>query len=253
MSTRIRTTVFLLGGAGLGLLCIWGLLGLPDFGDQQGIYAEVLSRVAVQERKATNVVAAVTFDYRGYDTLMEEIILFTAVLATALLLRPKPDEEEEPPDDEAVGLETPDVSDAVRITCLGLVGPCILFGLYVVAHGHLTPGGGFQGGVILATAPLMLYLGGEFVAFRKLSPVTVVEPAEGIGAGGFALVGLGGLVFGGAYLQNFLPLGQPGDLLSAGTLPAINALVGLAVAAGFVLMVQEFLEQVLEVRTKRFQ
>jgi multicomponent Na+:H+ antiporter subunit B len=225
-------------------------LGLPDFGDHQGVYAEVLDRVAVPERKATNIVAAVTFDYRGYDTLMEEIILFTAVLATALLLRPKPDEDEESPDDEAVGLETPDVSDAVRIACLGLVGPSILFGLYVVAHGHLTPGGGFQGGVVLATAPLMLYLGGEFVAFRKLSPVTIVEPAEGIGAGGFALVGVTGVAVGEAFLYNFLPLGKPGDLLSAGTLPVINVLVGLAVAAAFVLMVQEFLEQTLVVRTR---
>ena len=146
MSTRVRTTVFILGAAGLGLLCVGGLSGLPEFGDHQGAYAELLDRVAVQQRKATNVVAAVTFDYRGYDTLMEEIILFTAVLATALLLRPKPNEEEESPDDEAVGLEAPDVSDAVRIACLGLVGPCILFGLYVVAHGHLTPGGGFQVG-----------------------------------------------------------------------------------------------------------
>ena len=70
---------------------------------------------------------------------------------------------------------------------------------------------------MLATAPLMLYLGGEFIAFRRLSPVT---------------------------------LGVPGDLLSAGTLPVINILVGLAVAAAFVLIVQEFLEQTLVVRTR---
>jgi multicomponent Na+:H+ antiporter subunit B len=251
MSPRIRTALFLIGAAGLGLLCLWGIVGLPDFGEHQGIYATTLDRVAVEERKATNIVAAVTFDYRGYDTLMEEIILFCAVLATALMLRPKPDEEEETPDDEAIGFETPDVSDAVRIVCLGLVGPSMLLGLYVVAHGHLTPGGGFQGGVVLATAPLMLYLGGEFVAFRKLSPVTIVEPAEGVGAGGFALVGVGGWVFGGAFLQNFLPLGHAGALLSAGTIPVVNVLVGLAVAAAFVLMAQEFLEQTLMVRTRR--
>jgi multicomponent Na+:H+ antiporter subunit B len=250
MTTKGRMTVFLAGAAGLGFITLWGVLGLPDLGNYNGIYGRVLDRVALGERKATNIVAAVTFDYRGFDTLMEEVILFTAVLATALLLRPKPDEDEQPPDDEAIGRETPDISDAIRILCLGLVGPSVLFGLYIVAHGHLTPGGGFQGGVVLATAPLMLYLGGEFVAFRRLSPVTVVEPAEGIGAGGFGLVGLGGLVFGGAFMHNFLPLGTPGHLLSSGTIPVINVTVGLAVAAAFVLMAQEFLEQTLMVRTK---
>jgi multicomponent Na+:H+ antiporter subunit B len=248
MTSRVRTTVFIVGAVGLGVLCLWGITGLPDFGVSESIYSRVLQQVALEERKATNIVAAVTFDYRGYDTLMEEVILFSAVLATALMLRPKPDEEEEPPDDEAIGFESPDVSDAVRIFCLGLVGPSILLSLYVVAHGHLTPGGGFQGGVMLATAPLMIYLGGEFVAFRKLSPVTIVEPAEGIGAGGFVLVGTAGLWVAGSFLQNFLPLGDPGALLSAGMIPVVNLLVGLAVAAAFVLIAQEFLEQSLIVR-----
>ena len=53
-------------------------------------------------------------------------------------------------------------SDAVRVLGLALVGPTILFGLYIVAHGHLTPGGGFQGGVVLATGVLLVYLAGEY-------------------------------------------------------------------------------------------
>jgi multicomponent Na+:H+ antiporter subunit B len=207
----------------------------------------VLNAVAVGERKATNVVAAVTFDYRGVDTMGEEYILFAAVVGV-IVLRAQREETEQPPDEDAADRRAPGTSNAVRVLGLALVGPVVLFGIYVVAHGHLSPGGGFQGGVVLATGALLVYLSGEYVTLRKVRPVALIDLAEGSGAAGYVAIGFLGLAAGAAFLENVLPLGQPGALLSAGTMPLINLAVGLEVAGGFVLLLSEFLEQTLVLR-----
>jgi multicomponent Na+:H+ antiporter subunit B len=248
VTPALRRWVFLAAAVVAGALLLWGLTGLPDYGVYPGPYGDVLNQVAVAERKATNVVAAVTFDYRGVDTMGEEFILFAAVVGVAVLLRAQRDEVEQPPDEDAADRRAPGTSNAVRVLGLALVGPVVLFGLYMVAHGHLTPGGGFQGGVVLATGALLVFLSGEYVTLRKVRPVALIDLAESSGAGGYVAVGLLGLAAGAAFLENVLPLGQPGALLSAGTIPLLNLAVGLEVAGGLVLLLSEFLEQTLVVR-----
>jgi multicomponent Na+:H+ antiporter subunit B len=235
----------------MGALLLWAVFGLPASGTFDGRYGEVLISGALRDRHATNVVAAIVFDYRALDTVGEEFVLFAAVMGAALLLRAERGEREQEPIDEAIDRRAPHDSDAVRELGAALVGPTVLFGIYVVLHGHLTPGGGFQGGVILATAPLLMYLVGEYKAFRRLSPEPLIEMAEGLGAGGYVGIGLVGMILGSTYLGNFLPLGRTGDFLSSGTIMLSNASVGLAVAAGFVLLLSEFLEQTLELRGRR--
>jgi multicomponent Na+:H+ antiporter subunit B len=251
MNPRSRKSLFLVGAAIVGVFLLWGYAGLPDFGDYQGAYGFELNRVAVKERKATNVVASTTFDYRGFDTLGEEFILFAAVLATTLLLRVQREESEQVPEDHAPYRKVSHDSDLVRETGAAIVAPAVLFGLYVVAHGHLTPGGGFQGGVLLATGPLLMYLVGEYIAFRRLAPESLIDAAEGTGGGAYTMCGFIGVLAGGRFMSNVLPLGRPGQLLSAGLIPPINLVVGLAVSAGFVLLLSEFLEQTLMVRRRR--
>ncbi len=250
MSDRGRTIVFLVGAAGLAALLLWGYAGLPDFGHYRGPYGDVLNAVSVPERHITDVVTAVNFDYRGFDTLGEEFILFAAVIGVAILLRAQRDEEERDASEFAFGRSAPRTSDAVRGMAIGLVGPTVVVGLYIVAHGHLTPGGGFQGGVVLATALLLVYLGGEFSFLRRVAPMSRIEVAEAVGGGGFAVIGMLGVISGVAYLENVLPLGSIGALNSAGVVPLINVAVGLEVAAGFVLILVEFLEQTLTVRLR---
>jgi multicomponent Na+:H+ antiporter subunit B len=242
--------LFLVGAAGLGVLVLWAYAGLPDFGHYEGPYGDILNAVSVPERNITDVVTAVNFDYRGFDTLGEEFILFAAVIGVAILLRAQRDEEEREATEFAFGRSAPRTSDAVRVVAITLVGPTVVTGLYIVAHGHLTPGGGFQGGVVLATALLLVYLAGEYVFLRRAAPLSLVEACEAIGGGGFAVIGLAGLVAGVAYMENVFPLGEVGRLNSAGTVPLINLSVGLEVAAGFVLILVEFLEQTLMVRLK---
>jgi len=251
VSDRARLTLFGVSLAGLLALLVWGLAGLPDFGDFQGVYGQLLNRVAVPERSTTDVVTAVNFDYRGFDTLGEEFILFAAVIGVASILRTLRGERVRRPDDDAAGRHVPETSLVVRVTGLGLVAPTILVGIYIVAHGHQTPGGGFQGGVILATALLLVYLSADYMTMRAVGPTWLLEVAEGLGAAAFALIGLGGLVFASAFFENFLGKGTPGELPSAGTIPLSNAAVGLAVTGGFVFMLSEFLQQALTHRSVR--
>ena len=251
MSDRVRLGVF---GASLAVLLglvLWAFVGLPDFGHYRGPYGEILNRVAVPERSTTDVVTAVNFDYRGFDTLVEEFILFAAVIAVASILRTLRGERTRQPDDDAAGRDVPETSLPIRLTGLGLVAPTVLVGIYIVAHGHQTPGGGFQGGVILATALLLTYLSADYMTLRAVGPDWLIELAEGLGAAGFALIGVAGLVAGGAFFENVLGKGTPGELPSAGMIPLSNAAVGLAVTGGFVFMLSEFLEQALTRRRDR--
>jgi multicomponent Na+:H+ antiporter subunit B len=237
VSPRVRLAVFLAAAAGFGALLVWGVAGLPSFGDYRGPYGTVLNQVAVGERKATNVVAAVTWDYRGLDTLGEELILFTCAMGVALLLRETRDATIGRPEDAVRG-------ELVRAGGLLLSPLLVVLGLWVVAHGYITPGGGFQGGVVLAGAAVLLFLCASYRSFRRATPYELVDLAEGFSVAGFVGVGLGTLAAGGVFLENLLPLGTPGSLHSSGTIAIENDLVGLAVAAAFAIVFIEFLEEI---------
>jgi multicomponent Na+:H+ antiporter subunit B len=235
-----RLWLFAVAGGAFAGLMLWALTGLPAFGDFHGEYGEVLNAVAERERHVWNVVIGITFDYRGFDTLGEEFILFAAVMGVALLLREARDEGERPED--AVR------SDAVGAAGIALVGPIIVVGLYVIAHGMLSPGGGFQGGVATASGLVLLYAAGRYSSYRAATPRAVVDFAEGAGAGAYVAVGIAGLIAGAAFLENVFNLGTTGTLGSGGTILVLNAAAGLEVAAALVLIFHEFIEEVLSSR-----
>jgi multicomponent Na+:H+ antiporter subunit B len=251
MSLGARRRLLLSSLIGLALMLGWGVYGLPDFGQHLGHYAAMLNELAVPERHVTNVVTAVNFDYRALDTMGEEFILFAAVVGVALLLRAQRVEREQQADDEAPGREVPEASDAVRVTGLGLIGFTILLGFYIVLHGQLTPGGGFQGGVILATALLLVYLAGEHALFQRFTPMAVIHAAESMGVGGYVAIGMGGVLIGTSFLRNMMPLGQTGRIYAGGMIPLVNLAVALAVTAGLVLLLADFIEQSLVLRLRR--
>ncbi len=256
MNRGWRIFVFIGSAIALFFIYLWGLGGLPPFGHSKGPYGDVLNQVAVYERHATDVVTAVNFDYRGFDTLGEEFILFISVVGCTLLLRVQEEERKDEGDgddqkDEAAERHAPQPSEAMKVLTLALIGPLVVFGVYIVTHGQLTPGGGFQGGVILATAPLLVYLAGDLKTFKRITSHTLVEVSEAAGALGYALIGLVGIMLGLQFLQNFLPLGKTGAINSSGTIALISISVGLEVAAGFVLLLHAFLEQTLEISLRR--
>jgi len=237
VSRNARLGLFGVSGVVLAALLVWAFTGLRAFGTFNGEYGWILDDVAGKERHVTNVVASVVFDYRGFDTLGEEFILFAAAIGVAMLLREARDDRERPRDEVR--------SDAVRAAGLALAGPTVVVGLYVVAHGYLTPGGGFQGGVAVAAGFVLLYAAGRYRSYRAASPHSFVELAEGTGAGAYAAVGVAALFAGAMYLENIVQLGTKGSLNSGGTIPILNAASGLEVTAAMVLLFHEFLEEVM--------
>jgi multicomponent Na+:H+ antiporter subunit B len=245
VSRRVRAVLALVALAGLAALAALAVTGLDDVGDPPGPNADDVPVLLAHERKVANAVNGVTYDMRATDTLGEELILFVAAVGAAVLLRaarPQHDDEGSGGEEDERG---PSTSGALRVAGAVLVAPVLVLGAYVVTHGQLTPGGGFQGGVILAGALLLVYAAGQVVALERVRPVALVEVAEATGALAFALVALGGIVFSGALLANFLGLAPMGSLLSGGTVPVLSLATGVEVTGALTLILTEFLDQAL--------
>ncbi len=248
MSRTARLLLFGIAAAGFGVVLVYGLAGLPAFGHYHGVYGRVLDGIGVTERHATDLVTALNFDFRAFDTLGEEFILFASVLGVVLILRQLRGENERPSQEEADEHQLAGASEALRALAFVLVPSLLALGVYIVVHGQITPGGGFQGGVILATGPLAVFLAGRYLRMRIIAPHTVVEIGDAVGAMGYGLIGVGGLVFVGIFFKNFLPLGIPGHLLSAGQIDVASVAVGLEVSGAFLVAWSEFLDQTILVR-----
>jgi multicomponent Na+:H+ antiporter subunit B len=236
VSRRVRIGMFVPAVAILGVLLTWSLVAIPHFGNYRGPYGYVLNRVVTEERHMTNVVTATVFDYRGFDTMGEEFILFVAVMGIVLLLR---EEEREDPGElnDAVG------SDAVRVGGSLAVGVCVLVSLWLVAFGFVTPGGGFQGGAALAASMLLVFLVSSYKAWSGVASESVLDPFEGIGAGAYVVIGLAALVSSLPFLTNLLGPGVSGTLWSGGSAAFINWAVAMEVAAANLILFSEFLEE----------
>lgn len=112
------------------------------------------------------------------------------------------------------------------------VGLILLYGIYIVLHGHISPGGGFAGGVIIALSFIHLMLAfGKEVALKKVSQA-VASLFESLGALLFLSIALLGFVGGYFFLNFFLHKGTPFELFSAGIIPLCNIAISFKVGAG---------------------
>jgi multicomponent Na+:H+ antiporter subunit B len=244
MTLRPRLVVAVLVGIGLAAFAVWAVSDITPSGTPPDP-ANRFVRTLAKERHVANAVNGITYDLRGLDTLGEELIMFVAALGAAVLLRHGRGEkvEEEAAENDRERAET--TPGLLRATGAALVGPVVVLGLWVVSHGHLGPGGGFQGGIILAGALLLVYAAGQVMALSRLEPTTLVEAADAVGAMAYALVAIGGLVFAGTALYDFLPFGTTSMLLSSGTIALLSVAVGVEVAGAVALIFTEFLDQTL--------
>jgi len=121
----------------------------------------------------------------------------------------------------------------------------LVAGGYLVAHGAISPGGGFQGGVAIATAIHLLYVAGDYAALERLRPVQLFEATEAAGLTAYVALGVAAIAAGSAFLTNVLPWGTYQTLVSAGSVPLLNAAAGAAVLSGVVVLLSEFLHQTL--------
>jgi multicomponent Na+:H+ antiporter subunit B len=158
----------------------------------------------------------VVLAYRGLDTLVELSILFVAATAAGLVLGRS-----------GAGSAVRDGGFILR-TAADLLFPfLLLLGVYIISHGHLTPGGGFQGGVILAVAFFLPALAGSNAGLHG-GTITVLE---GLAGGSFILIGLLSLAGQGQFLAPMLGHGELGELFSAGSLPLLYIAVGVKVGS----------------------
>lgn len=238
MSRPVRTVVFLLGIAGVATLAVLATFGMPHFGSSFHPYRDHAVAASAQHRSA-NVVSSVNFDQRGLDTLGEESILFASVIGAAVLLRPADDET------EVRLLASGRVLESTRLLGYVMMPITMVIGLDVIAHGQLTPGGGFQGGVILGTGIHLLYVAGSYAALQRARPVRAFEWGEAIGAGAFASLGIAAVLVAGSFLSDIIPNGSFGNLFSAGTVPLLNGAVGVEVASGTAVLLAKFLDQAI--------
>ncbi len=175
---------------------------------------------SVSDLKTANIVTAVVVTFRGLDTLGEVAVLFIATAGVGLLLKRK--EEKSKKSDKRAA------SEILQTGASFLFPLTILFGVYIFLHGHLTPGGGFQGGVVLASAFLLLLLSNINFKFNH----TILHWVESLSGAFYVLLGLLGLILLGSFLNPaFLPLGVLGKLFSAGAIPLIYSFIGLKVGS----------------------
>jgi len=124
--------------------------------------------------------------------------------------------------------------DSIVTSCANIVLPiCLVLGVYVVLHGHLSPGGGFQGGVLIAAAVAIIFLAYGDKKLEIAINVKRLKAYENIGALGFVLLGFLGIIYGVSFFRNvFHDVGILGKLYSSGTIFWMNFAVGFKVLAG---------------------
>ena len=219
-----------------GLLCVvlsalmlLTAADLPPYGsDIAPTVNEVAQRYVeqgTQETGAVNTVAGMILDYRAFDTLGESFVLFTAMCAVIILLNRS---------GKRRWLLQPDVVDyasdpIVAPMCRFLIPVILVFGIYILLNGHLSPGGGFSGGSILA-AGLMLFamVWGDSAASAVLRPrrlQTVVLCSLGF----YCLAKSYSFYTGANRLHSIISPGTPGRILSAGLILPLNVAVGFVV------------------------
>ena len=219
----------------LVLVCLVGagfyvVLAEIPFGADKMDVAKHYTRHGADETGAANIVTSVVLTYRGFDTLGEVTVLFIAALGVGAVLAGTA---------RAAGGGATEASLIVRTGSRLLFPLIILLGAYIFLHGHLTPGGGFQGGAVIASGFLLLYLAGpgHRVARKTFSA------AESLSGLAFLAVGLLGLVWGAGFLSNYLPLGTRHALLSAGVMPILYVAIGLKVGAELAGVVGHLMER----------
>lgn len=220
------------------VVLLWTVSYLPVFGnagnpDNNEVSARYIER-GLQETGAVNIVTGMILDYRAFDTFGESCVLFIASCCVLALLRidsASQDEKTKKRLEEANDRLFEPKNDIILQKCACILVPLILvFGIYIVLNGHLSPGGGFSGGAVLGSG-LILYL--NAFGFEKMERFFTerVYRRVTLGALTFYCVAKSYSFFTGAnHLESGIPLGTPGAILSSGLILPLNICVGLVVA-----------------------
>ncbi len=215
-----------------GWLLLSAVGDFPDWGDpnspansyrlSQHFVTETFHETAVP-----NMVTAVLADYRGYDTMFETVVIFTAGIAIISILRRFTSDDADA-GSEKVYEKRPDL--IVDTTCRLMIPIIQLFALYVIAHGHHSPGGGFQGGVIFGASFILIALSRDLQAAHKWVPEQRVLNLAGIGILIYAGFGLASMFLG----QNFLDYDILHKIMPASPIEArYHSMLGVEIGVAF--------------------
>lgn len=251
----------------LGSLLFYGALDFPGWGDPASPAASRVSVYYIEQSMAQtavpNMVTAVLADFRGYDTMFETIVIFTAGIVCLFLLRSfKPVAPESRlyrhvPTGITLRIEKggklPRDSDifeqidsvwvphdlVIRTTCRLIIPFIQLFGLYVIAHGHHSPGGGFQGGVILGASMVLFAIGFNLRSAIQQMGEKLLAFLSALGV--FIYAGIGGLSL--FFKANYLDYSALAPVLGTDPVSArshgiliVEIGVGMAVMAAMVML-----------------
>jgi len=203
---------------------------LPHFGAADAPAVNEVSRryleAGLSETGAVNTVAGIILDYRAFDTLGESVVLFTATVTVIFLLQQFRKKKEEDTTDEYKGVRSLPARVIIAVTFPFIM----LYGIYVVVNGHLSPGGGFSGGAILGGGLILSHLALGEKHTEKF--VTVNRCTKIMAAGLFTYIALKtvSILTGANGIELGIPLGTPGSLFSSGLIFPLNICVGLVVA-----------------------
>ncbi|MDJ0781855.1 MAG: MnhB domain-containing protein [Desulfosarcinaceae bacterium] len=224
MKTAAALLVLLFGG-----LLVYASLEFPAWGDPMAPASRHVSPHYIErslaETSVPNIVTAVLADYRGYDTMFETIVIFTAGVACLFLLRIFGRRSSESrlyrhlptgitlrisrggavplssKEFERIDLQWVPYSVVVRTTCRLIVPFSQLFALYVIAHGHHSPGGGFQGGVILGASIILFAIANNLRASLAWFSEKLAVLLCGLGVSIYVATGALSFLLGGNFLD----------------------------------------------------
>ena len=239
---RIVTVFYRLSAIIVCALIIYVLLGsvtdLPPFGEAGNpVNNEVSERYiekGLEETGSVNIVGGMILDYRAFDTLGESHVLFVAACAVMLLLKMNLDKNGRPTremlDAEADDRRYEPHHDIILQKVSNLIVPVILlFGIYVVLNGHLSPGGGFSGGAIMG-AGLMIYVTAfGFKDIRRFFTYKTYQRVVLCSLLTYAASKCYSFYTGANDIHSIIPLGTPGAILSSGLILVLNICVGFIV------------------------
>lgn len=215
MNGRSIAAFLLLVGLAMFGLAIFAQL---PFGESPMQVGQYINAHAASQTGAANIVTAILLGYRGLDTLGEVSVLFAAASAASLVFA-------------IGGKQQTDAGKKAGFIFATSAGPLVpflmLLGAYIILHGHLTPGGGFQGGAILAAAIFVPMLADPSSRFNH----TLAILAEGLAGLAFIAIGAISLLQGQAFLAPQSFGGQVGALVSAGAFPLLYIAIGVKVGA----------------------
>ena len=223
----------------LAVLLVATVLNLPEVGqisnpDNNEVSERYIEK-GIEETGAINFVAGMILDYRAFDTFGESNVLFVATICVMVMLRisKKRDPGEETNAEEEEGSDRfyePANDTILQVMSLIIFPVIMVFGIYVVLNGHLSPGGGFSGGAVLG-AGFILYLNAYgFEKTDRFMNAKTVKWITFIALMVYCLAKSYSFFTGANHLESHIPLGTPGAILSSGLILILNICVGMVVA-----------------------